>query len=299
MQVPTRSFDLHAVVQPLVGPVPAPDLHVMTWNIRRRMPWWWPPPADRWRLRKPLLNRLLAAEHPTILGLQEVMPDQSEDIRTMLGPGYAHVGSGRSATRGGERCEIHYETARLRPLEADTWWLSARPGKPGSRSFGNLVPRLVTQARFEDLRTGVHFNVLVVQLDHLSRRSRTLSAELLLHRVRDLEGPTVLMGDFNDDAGSSLHGRLADGHALQDALVLAGSRAGTGCGTYTRYRPPRPKGRRLDWILATPTATVRLAAVNAVRIAGRAASDHEPVHAVLAWDAAAPGHPERSRPWTV
>lgn len=297
MHVPFRSFDVDATVQPLVGPVEAPELHLMTWNVRRRMPRWWPPAADRWRLRRPLLNRLLAAERPTILGIQEVMPDQSEDIRTMLGPGYARVGSGRSATRAGERCEVHYDTGRLRLLTADTWWLSGRPGEPGSRSFGNLVPRLVIQTRLEDLRTGVRFNVLTVQLDHLSRRSRTLSAELLQRRVSELEGPAVVMGDFNDDPRSGLHRYLADGRTLQDALALAGPRAGADGATYTRYRMPRSTGRRLDWILVSPTAAVRSAAVNAVRIGGRAASDHEPVHAVVAWEPAVPGAHGGIRSW--
>lgn len=296
MSVPFRSFDPDATVRPLVGEARAPELHLMTWNIRRRMPRWWLPAADRWTGRRPLLHRVLAAERPSILGLQEVMPGQSEDIQSMLGPDYALVGSGRSASGGGERCEVHYDTRRLRLLAAETWWLSAHPGEPGSRSFGNLVPRLVIQTRLEDLRTGICFNVLTVQLDHLSRRSRALSAELLRRRICDLEGPTVVMGDFNDDAHSGLHRRLADGRLLQDVLALAGPRAGAESATYTRYRPPRPTGRRLDWILVTPTATVSAAAVNAVRIGGRAASDHEPVNAVLAWD---PPARERggNRPW--
>ncbi|MBM6620676.1 endonuclease/exonuclease/phosphatase family protein [Micrococcaceae bacterium RIT802] len=288
MHVPVMSFDADTTARPLVGPVEAPQLHLMTLNVRRRMPEWWPPPADRWRLRKPLLHRLLTAERPTVLGLQEVMPGQSEDIRGMLGPEYAHVGSGRSAARGGERCEVHYDTRRLRLVTTDIWWLSARPAEPGSRSFGNLLPRMVVQVRLQDLRTGVRFNVMTVQLDHLSRRSRALSARLLHRRVSGLDGPTVVMGDFNTGANSGPHRQLADGVVLEDALELATHRVGSTCGTYTRYRAPRRTGRRLDWILITPGASVVAAGVNPTRIAGRAPSDHEPVHAVVAWGPSVP-----------
>ncbi|WP_372697465.1 endonuclease/exonuclease/phosphatase family protein [Arthrobacter sp. JSM 101049] len=289
MLVPLRSFDPEAAEQPLVGPVEAPDLHVMTLNIRRRMPAWRPPAADRWNRRRPLLRRLLTAEAPALLGLQEVMPDQSEQIRTMLGPDYARLGSGRSATRGGERCEVHADATRLLPESSRTWWLSARPDEPGSRSFGNLLPRLVVETRLRDLHTGLPLTVMVTQLDHLSRSSRAESARLLHERAAEIDGPTVLMGDFNDDAGSALHRTLADGTVLEDTFSLARQAIGIDCGTYTRYRAPRAEDRRLDWILVSPGTTVEAAGVNPVRFGGRAVSDHEPVHAVLRWEPAPPG----------
>jgi len=286
--VPLRSFGPEAALQPLVGPVKAPDLHVMTLNIRRRMPGWRVPAADRWNRRRPLLQRLLAAERPALLGLQEVMPDQSEQIRSMLGPAYAHLGSGRAATGGGERCEVHVDATRLRPEASKTWWLSAHPDEPGSRSWGNLLPRFVVEARLRDLRTGLPLTVMVTHLDHLSRRSRLESVRLLHERAARIGGPTVLMGDFNDDAGSDLHRSLADGTVLEDAFALARQAIGSDCGTYTRYRPPRAGDRRLDWILVSPGTTVEAAGVNPVRIGGRAVSDHEPVHAILRWDPASP-----------
>lgn len=295
MLVPLRSFDRDAAVLPLVGPVAAPDLHVMTLNIRRRVPGWRLPAADRWNRRSPLLERLLGAERPALLGLQEVMPDQSEQIRAMLGPAYAHLGSGRSATGAGERCEVHVDATRLQPEASRTWWLSSRPGEPGSRSWGNLLPRFVVEARLRDLQTGLPLTVLVTHLDHLSRRSRVESARLLHHRAAELGGPTVLMGDFNDDADSAVHRILADGAVLEDTFALARRALGRDCGTYTRYRPPREGDRRLDWILASPGTTVEAAGVNPLRIGGRAVSDHEPVHAVLRWAPASPGAEGGSR----
>ena len=57
---------------PLVGPVPAPGLHVMTWNIRRPVPAALTRPADRWHHRAPRVRALLTSERPTVLCAQEV-----------------------------------------------------------------------------------------------------------------------------------------------------------------------------------------------------------------------------------
>ena len=45
---------------PLIGPVAAPDLHVMTYNIRRRMRGSRPGGPDRWATRRSLVRRILA-----------------------------------------------------------------------------------------------------------------------------------------------------------------------------------------------------------------------------------------------
>src|SRR4051794_35225693 len=160
---------------PVIGPVSAPRLHLMTLNIRRRMA----VPlsdADRWGRRRPLLGRLLALERPSVLGVQESLPDQSADLVAALGPRYAVTGTGRDADGGGERCEIHIDTERLRFVDVSTRWLSDRPNVPGSRSYGNALPRVVVQAELEDVQLGGRFHVLVTHFDHLSRRSRRESA---------------------------------------------------------------------------------------------------------------------------
>ncbi|TFB99537.1 hypothetical protein E3O42_13355 [Cryobacterium adonitolivorans] len=64
----------------LIGRVSAPDLHVMTYNIRRRVPTLRRGSADRWDTRKLLLQRLLAA--PDLL--QQPAP---EDHRCAARPG--------------------------------------------------------------------------------------------------------------------------------------------------------------------------------------------------------------------
>ena len=52
----------------LIGPVAPPELHVMTFNIRRRVPRSRQAGPDNWSTRRRLVGRLLSLEQPTLLG---------------------------------------------------------------------------------------------------------------------------------------------------------------------------------------------------------------------------------------
>ena len=80
----------------LIGRVTAPDLHVMTYNVRRRVPGKRPGSPDRWATRKDLVRRILAEEQPTIVGVQEAIADQAEFVAEA--PGRATAGSASGAT---------------------------------------------------------------------------------------------------------------------------------------------------------------------------------------------------------
>lgn len=263
--------------RPFLGEVAPPAVHLMTLNVRRRMPRLRPGRDDRWEHRRPALEALLAAERPGILGLQEVLPSQSAEIRGLLGDRYESVGSGRDAGGGGERVELHVDAERFRIVESRTRWLSATPDVPGSRSFGNLLPRIVLEATVQD-RAGAHRTILVTHLDHLSERSRQASARLLAALVGELPGPVAVLGDFNTGADSATHALLTEGR-LVDALDVAEQRPNPDWGSFSHYREPRVGARRLDWILVDRDTTVVTAGVNPARFDGIAASDHDPVQA--------------------
>jgi endonuclease/exonuclease/phosphatase family metal-dependent hydrolase len=263
--------------RPFLGETAPPAVHLMTLNVRRRMPRLRPGRADRWEHRRPALEALLDTERPGILGLQEVLPSQSAEIAAMLGDRYDSSGGGRDSHGGGERLELHVDAQRFRILESRTRWLSATPDVRGSRSFGNLLPRILLESVVQD-RAGARWTILVTHLDHLSERSRRSSARLLADAARRLPGPVAVLGDFNTDAHSATHALLTEGR-LVDAVDVAEHRPNPDWGSFSHYRPPRVGGRRLDWILVDRDTTVLTAGVNPARFDRIAASDHDPVQA--------------------
>ncbi|SIN68809.1 endonuclease/exonuclease/phosphatase family protein [Agromyces cerinus] len=269
----------------LIGPVSAPDVHVMTFNVRRRTTAL-PGSPDRWDARAPLVRRLLRAEQPTLLGVQEALADQVDAVAGALGPRYRRVGRGRSATGGDEHCAIFYDADRLDLTGWRQRALSATPDAPGSRSFGNLTRRIVVSAEFTDTATGARLLAFNTHLDHLSWRSRIASATMILDLVQRAESAepdaaVVVTGDVNAGPESAVHRRLTADGGLRDAWDAASERLTPPWGTFSNYRAPRRGGRRIDLILVGARVDVRSAAVNAARFDGRAASDHEPMQAVL------------------
>lgn len=258
----------------------------MTFNIRRRMPTWRPGSPDLWSRRAPLLRHILAAEQPTVVGVQESLPDQTEFLGSALGESYGSVGDGRDARGGGERCTLFFDTRRLELQRWDQHALSATPHVPGSRSWGNRIPRIVVAAEFADRATGAQLTVLNTHLDHLSRRSRDASADFILDLVeraadRHSDAAVVVLGDLNASETSGTVARLTAGGSLRDAWVTAGERLTPAWRTYSGYRRPSIRGPRIDHILVGAGIEVARAGINAVRFGRAAASDHEPVQAVL------------------
>ncbi|TQL47153.1 endonuclease/exonuclease/phosphatase family metal-dependent hydrolase [Homoserinimonas aerilata] len=265
----------------LIGPVEAPDLHVMSFNIRRRLPHLMPRSPDRWVHRQPLLKRLLAAEQPALLGVQEALFDQANFVRHALGEHYRSVGYGREKNKGGEGCPILYDTRRLRLLDWRQTALSDTPDVPGSTTWGNRTPRLVVDAVFHDLATGTEFQAVNTHLDNRSRISRLRSADVLRQIVKSSPLPTIMTGDFNTDADTDPYDALTGQGLLLDAWDAAETRLSEAWGTFPNYRAPRHDRKRIDWILVTPGIAVLQAAVNVTRYEGGWPSDHAPVQAVV------------------
>ncbi len=270
----------------LIGRATAPDLHVMTYNIRRRVPGNRPGSPDRWTTRKHLVERILAAEQPTVVGVQEALTDQADFVAEALGPRYRWVGDGRDPSGRGEKCPIYYDAERLQITEWRQRALSSTPEHHGSRSWGNVTRRILVSAEFTDLVTSNRLLVFNTHLDHLSRRSRRHSAHMIVRLARaaiaaDPDAAVVVLGDFNADERSPAHQTLTDGGTLHDAWEAAAEQVTPLFGTFSNYRGRRPGGRRIDHILVGGAVEVSRTAINVTRFDGRAASDHEPVQAVL------------------
>lgn len=265
----------------LIGKVPAPALHVMSWNIRREVPEILTRLADRWQQRAPRLRSLLHGEQPSLIGIQETLPAQSEFVQRSLGPMYRAVGHGRGPHGEGESCPLIFDSGRLKLLDWEQNALSDQPTQAGSRSWGNIIPRIVVSGIFLDRATGAQFQAFNTHLDHLSGRSRLNSARAIAHLAAARELPTVVTGDFNADAGSPPLLELLSGGGLVDAWDAAQNRVSEKWGTLNSYREPRLNRPRIDSILLSADTRVSQAGINANRHLGGWGSDHLPVHAVV------------------
>jgi len=267
------------------------DLGVMSFNIRYGSA---SDGDNRWELRRDLVAEVLRRHRPDVAGLQEALAWQLDELLAVL-PHYATVGVGRDdGRRGGEFAPILFDTRRFRVDQQGTFWLSDTPELPGSKSWGNTLPRICTWVRLIEVpsRRGVY--VYNVHLDHASRPSRECSAVLLAQRIaaRTHRDPVLLTGDLNAGEESRTVGLLTGAAALPPAPgtgpafvpLVDTFRAlhpdATGVGTYHGFAG-RTDGEKIDYVFAPASAEVRAAAIVHDAPQGRYPSDHFPVIARL------------------
>ncbi len=263
----------------------ADPLAVMTFNIRYGTA---KDGENHWSARRDMLFELLRAESPDLLGVQEALAFQIDEI-VAAAPEYAVVGVGRDdAVRAGEFSAILFRKDRFRVADAGTFWFSDTPAVPGSKTWGNNITRICTWARFidRDGRAFYHFNL---HLDHESQPSREKSTALLRQRI-DARAfprePAIVTGDFNvgekNAALASLLARPADGSPPPFVDTFRVLHPGdTTVGTFTGFKLGNTGGDKIDYVLAPPGTEVLSAAIVRTSRSQRYPSDHFPVTARL------------------
>lgn len=201
--------------------MPAFSLDVMTFNLRRRKASDGP---NTWVERRAAAAEVIRKYAPAVVGTQEGLEDQVEDLLGAL-PGYAMLGEARFGGRTDEFNAIFYRKDLVSPVEEGNFWLSDTPHVAGSRTWGNLVPRMATWARFQHRATKETFRVINTHFDHLVPSARRKAAKLVSKRMPDDGSENVLlMGDFNAfPHGGTYRWLTADkrGPGMVDSLRIA------------------------------------------------------------------------------
>jgi endonuclease/exonuclease/phosphatase family metal-dependent hydrolase len=261
--------------------VTAEPLTVMSFNIRYGTA---NDGENRWENRKAALFQLLKTENADVIGLQEALYPQIQEILAAV-PGYAVTGVGRDDGRTkGEWSGILFRTSRLSLSEAGTFWFSDTPDVVASKTWGNTITRICSWARFVD-RDGRAFWHYNVHLDHQSQPSRERSGALLAGRIASRDGrgePAIVTGDFNvGESNPALVPLVGDaaapGRFVDTFRVLYPAEKVVG--TFTGFDPAKTTGDKIDYILVPRGTEVLAAAIVRTATNGRVPSDHFPVTA--------------------
>ncbi|MGW7681483.1 endonuclease/exonuclease/phosphatase family protein [Kribbella sp. NPDC054772] len=251
-------------------------LHVMSYNLRYASA----TPPNSWAERRPVMREQLRKARPQLLGTQEGLYSQLQDIRSDLGPSYDSIGVGREGGSKGEFMMTFFDQRRLQPLEYDHFWLSDTPNVIGSQTWGGCCPRMVTWVRFKDRATAKEFYAVNTHLEAYDATARSKSADLILQRIAGFDPalPVVLTADYNEAAkpGLTVYDKLVTSGKFADSWVTAEQRSPL-FATFHGYKPLTPNGDRIDWILTTPGLRVPKANINTFSKDGQFPSDHLPV----------------------
>ena len=158
--------------------------------------------GNAWPKRKAMVGEWVKSESPDVIGLQEALRHQIDDIKKVA-TAYSEYGVGRDDGKSkGEHCTVLYlkDRFKLDKKDCGTFWFSDTPEKIASKSWGNEIPRICTWVRLIEKKTNKGFYVYNVHYDHRSQPSRLGASKLIIEKIskrKQSNEPIILMGDFN------------------------------------------------------------------------------------------------------
>jgi len=191
----------------------------MTFNIRYDNPG---DGVNAWPKRRAFVADLIRKHDPDLLGLQEVLVIQRDQLLADL-PAYEVIGVGRDdGDCKGEFSPALFRRTRFSLVDKGWFWLSETPDKPGSMGWDAACPRIATWVRLRDETTQRELLMLNTHFDHKGATARTESAVRIARFLKPRSDKTVVVtGDFNCGPDSKAYSLLIGaGPALRDAFKL-------------------------------------------------------------------------------
>ncbi|QNN65552.1 endonuclease/exonuclease/phosphatase family protein [Sphingomonas rhizophila] len=261
----------------------APDeVRAMSFNIRLDIA------ADgdnRWERRRDFFVGQVALMRPDILGLQEVVPGQRDDLRRAL-PDYVILGVPRDDGKSkGEYSNLAVRRDRFRVTSSGTFWLSPTPDRP-SKAWDAAFPRIATWAHLVDRKSGRRVLAVNSHFDHVGTTARLESARQVKRWLATARRPgeaLLMTGDLNTEPTTAPIVALTTGTpTLRDSRAASQTAPLGPEGTFNEFRALPAESRRIDYILVSDDWRVRRHATLAWHgDGGRVASDHFAVIADL------------------
>lgn len=239
-----------------------------------------------WDVRKGRVADYIKRNHIDIVGMQEVLHAQLEDLLMLL-PEYDYVGVGRTDGKTkGEYTPIFFLKDKFEVLEKGNFWLSETPEVPGSKGWDAALERVASYAKLRDKRSGKVFMAVNTHFDHVGVTARRESAKLIMRKIHDIVGnqPAVVTGDFNvtedDEAYRTMteeeivNGKSSNSKLL-DAYHQTAKNTGVGYTYHNFCRIPANKAEKIDFIFITPTIKVKRTHIEEPK-PDKMLSDHNP-----------------------
>lgn len=183
------------------------QIKLMSFNVRRIM---LSDTGDRqWDSRSELLVKSISAESATIIGMQEVTPQQYEFLQQKLSK-YDSVITYRDDTVDPEACPIFYRKDFYTQISTGTFWLSETPDEM-SIDWGAEYYRICTYVVLRDNRSQKEFAVFNTHLDNRSQEARTKGLGVIVDKIKSFGNyPVVVMGDFNSTEDSETYKKATE-----------------------------------------------------------------------------------------
>lgn len=214
---------------------------------------------NNWKYRKDTVCQYIQMKHLDIIGMQEILHNQLEDLKAGL-PEYAAIGVGRDdGKEAGEYSPLFYRKDKFDVLDSNTFWLSQYPDSAGFIGWDGACTRIATWAKFKDKQTGKIFMAVNTHFDHVGTEARRQSALLIIRKIKEIVGnnPAVVTGDFNvNDRSEAYQTITTNEFVLKDAYKMTDKKSGPDYTFHDFGRYAMDKREKIDFIFVTPQINV-------------------------------------------
>lgn len=230
--------------------VVAQSIAVMSYNIRQDVS----SDAEQgngWQGRKEVVCGIIRSNDVDILGCQEVLNNQLEDMQGEL-EWYDYVGVGRDdGKKAGEYSPIFYARNKFQRLDSGHFWLSEKTDHP-NRGWDAALPRICTWVKLKINDGGKTIWVFNLHFDHVGVVARRESTRLVLSKIAAMRGTdeVVLMGDFNVDQNNESYLLIENSGVMRDSYNAADVRFAPN-GTFNWFNPNYYSNVRIDHIFVS------------------------------------------------
>ncbi|MDR3058685.1 MAG: endonuclease/exonuclease/phosphatase family protein [Prevotella sp.] len=259
------------------------DLNVMSFNIRYDNP---EDSLDNWQYRKDIAAQTIKNQNADIVGAQEVLVNQLNDLKSRL-PEYNAIGVGRiDGVDKGEYSAILYKKDRFNEIESGNFWLSETPEVVGSLGWDGACERIATWAVLEDTSSKKQFFFINTHLDHVGKVARQEGVTLLLDRATTLSKglPIIMTGDFNATPDSDVIKHVTDTsnpEHLIHSKDIAVEKSGTEWTFHGFGRVPMERREFIDYVFVSKDIKVLKHSVLPEKSDDKFISDHSVVVAQI------------------
>ncbi|WP_373523158.1 endonuclease/exonuclease/phosphatase family protein [Aquiflexum sp.] len=252
----------------------AQTYQIATYNIRFDNP---NDIGNLWKDRSPHLINQIKFHKMGIIGTQEGLYHQLEEMKGALN--FPYIGIGRDkGGKEGEFSAIFYNPEIFTVLDHSTFWLSESPEKP-SKGWDAALNRVCTWGKFED-QTGNIFYVFNIHYDHVGQKAREESSKLVVQKVREInkgQHPVIFMGDFNVTPDNPAYATVLENSNLQDSRLVSQTPSIGNQGTFNGYNWERLPDGIIDHIFVSPEIKVLRHGILTDNYGLKYPSDHFPV----------------------
>lgn len=213
--------------------------------------------GNGWYLRCPVISQLITFNDFDIIGMQEVLHGQLEDLLANL-PEYTYAGVGRDDGKTkGEYAPIFYKKDKFKVLQTGNFWLSENTDYP-NKGWDAALPRICTWVELKDKDSKKKIWFFNLHMDHVGVKAREESAKLVLQKIEDMcstKDIVILTGDFNVDQTHESYRLLANSNILSDSYEIAGIRYALN-GTFNNFDPNLKTDSRIDHVFVSKGVSV-------------------------------------------